>query len=220
MKILSVLLVLLIGLAACSQEEGDKLVEVVKRSGEMQEAPADKYILTSDIGEIEILGLYEKIVLHEKKNSSEEDGSCLIDFEGFHLKTTPTLVKVRPNEMNMEMFGGQEEIQAIMLTQSAENTTDGDVDYLGTTTIITDTKEQISEPSGLMSTNAVVQTYYGKVQAEGFSLFPLKDSKVTPQKIAIMFEPPYKIVNGAVDGTRLGEGQRVDFIYTDREELE
>ncbi|KIL74182.1 hypothetical protein [Bacillus badius] len=170
---------------------------------------------SNEVGDFEILGLYRN------EKSSEKDASFVIDFEGFTMKVIPTLVDITPNEYSSDpdLFQESDTARAIMLTVEAENTTDFDVDYVGGITAVTDTKEQISAKTGLASENAAVTTYQGKVKEQGYSLFVLKDGKSTPKDITLIFEPPYKVVDGAVDGTRLGEEQRIEFTYTAAKDL-
>ncbi|MDA6141304.1 hypothetical protein OSK03_26340, partial [Escherichia coli] len=86
-----------------------------------------------------------------------------------------------------------------------------DVDYNGSFIVVTDTGEQLYAESGLLSKNAVVQTYHGKVKETGYEILPLKGDEL-PKSIKIIMDPPNKLVNGALNGNKdLGEEKRLEF---------
>lgn len=178
-------------LTACAEEKTKEVVKEDEPTIEQNDESAET---------IKPIGTYVN-------EESDEDGFYTIDYEGFILKVSPKLVDGVISEEGTPEKG----IQIDMMT---ENTRDGDVDYNGDMNIITDTKEQLSPPSGLMTENPVIQTYQGQVKEEGSSFVALKDSENDPQKITLILSAPYEVINGAVDPTNgiLGEEEiRVDF---------
>ncbi|MGE6894571.1 hypothetical protein [Priestia flexa] len=166
-----------------------------------------EFDITNNTGHIKLLGIFEG------ESSSEEDLSNTIDFNGFKVSFIPSLVDVElsAEAQTEEKYEGRTETKAIMLSMNVENTLDDDVDYNGSFTVVTDTGEQIHSESGLLSQNAVVQTYHGKVKETGYEILPLNGEEL-PKSIKVIMDPPDKLVDGAYNGNEdLGGEQRIEF---------
>ncbi|USK85744.1 hypothetical protein [Peribacillus asahii] len=213
-------------LAACGDEEATKPAEepkqeeskqeeITKNEDEMSESEwmeqqAKKEVVVSENESMEPIGVYTN-------EETDEEGFFKVDYEGFILKISPKLVNAIP--LSPDGISGK----ALKIDMQTENTRDGDVDYNGGITIITDTKEQISPESGLMSDNPVIQTYMGQVKEEGYSLAALKDNESTPQKITLILDAPYEVVDGTVDPVNgvLGEEEkRIEFTLEEYQQKE
>lgn len=166
-----------------------------------------EFDITNDTGYIKLLGIFEGEL------SSDEDLSANIDFNGFKVSFIPSLVDIElSDEAQMdEKYEGKTETKAIMLSMNVENTLEDDVDYNGSITVVTDTGEQLYADSGILSKNAVVQTYHGKVKQTGYDILPLTGDEL-PKSIKVIMDPPDKLVNGALNGNDdLGGEQRIEF---------
>ncbi len=166
-----------------------------------------EFDITNNTGYIKLLGIFEG------ESSSEEDLSNTIDFNGFKVSFIPSLVDVElsAEAQTEEKYEGKAETKAVMLSMNVENTLEDDVDYNGSFIVVTDTGEQLYAESGLLSKNAVVQTYHGKVKETGYEILPLKGDEL-PKSIKIIMDPPNKLVNGALNGNKdLGEEKRLEF---------
>lgn len=166
------------------------------------------YDFSNEMGDFKILGVYVN------ENSSEEDASLDVDFNGFKINVLPSLVEVKLSDdakiMNEE-YAGKDTINAIMLTMQTENTLTDDVDYNGNITLVTDTGEQLTADSGILSENPVVQTYHGKVKAEGFDVISLNTEKL-PKNLNLIMNPPDKLTEDAYTGEgTMGEEKRIEF---------
>ncbi len=223
-KILSSFLVMGL-LAGCGNEAAnDTSTEKIEKNVAVQEPSTEttakeetkdnetgihngEFDITNDTGYIKLLGIFEGDI------SSEEDLSATIDFNGFKVSFIPSLVDVElsAEAQTEEKYKGKTETKAIMLSMNVENTLDDDVDYNGSFTVVTDTGEQIHSESGLLSQNAVVQTYHGKVKETGYEILPLNGEEL-PKSIKVIMDPPDKLVDGAYNGNEdLGGEQRIEF---------
>jgi hypothetical protein len=160
------------------------------------EVSNDEYSFEGELGTYNMVGMY-----HNDETFESENGTNSIDFDGFNIEFVPTLVDIELNEEAKydEQFEGKESVRAIMMAATAENTNDFEVDYNGGVTVVTDTKEQLSSDSGVFSSNPIVQNYMGPVIEDGMFYFFLKDQESEPKHLKVMFEPPYKVEDGAVD---------------------
>lgn len=162
-------------------------------------------------GQVDLISYYGTEESYQRELNSDEGGVIPLDFEGFKVDTAFYLVDFRPNEEYRYEYEDKESVRAIMAITQAENTNDFDVDYNGGMTIITDTKEQVNATSGLMGDNPVIGMYYGQVEAEGYYIIPLKDDS-QPEKITVIMEGPWQVVDGAVNTEtgQMGEEQRFE----------
>ncbi|KIN29807.1 hypothetical protein ACFTRE_07645 [Bacillus subtilis] len=225
-------LTLSFSLAACNSEDSsakeDKAKEEKtatkteektedKTTAKKDSSTEEKYKFSNESGDFTMLAGYTN------DQSDKEQGFITLDFQGFTLKFMPVLVELKLSDTmkQEEEYSGKDTVRAIMVSTEAENTADHDVDYNGDITVITDTKEQLTADSGLLSNNPIVKTYKGKVKEEGYFLIPLKDQKSTPKELELRFTPPYKVENGAVntDTGLMGKEQTVKVKYTSRESL-
>lgn len=216
---------LLLFLVACNEDEpSTKQVEKsdletisTDEPVENKQKENDQYTFTNDIGKFSLVGMY----INENIN---ESGFYELDFKGFKLNLVPSLVDIELSESAQaeEKYKGKSNVRAILLTTKAENTNEFDVDYNGTIAITTDTKEQLNTDKGLMASNPIVQTYIGKVKQEGIFVVPIEDMGNIPKSIQLIIDPPYKVIDGAVDPVNgvLGEQKRVDFEFIPKEEME
>lgn len=188
-----------------------------KTTAKKDSSTEEKYKFSNESGDFTMLAGYTN------DQSDKEQGFITLDFQGFTLKFMPVLVDLKLSDTmkQEEEYSGKDTVRAIMVSTDAENTADHDVDYNGDITVITDTKEQLTADSGLLSNNPIVKTYKGKVKEEGYFLIPLKDQKSTPKELELRFTPPYKVENGAVNTETglMGKEQTVKVKYTSRESL-
>ncbi|MEC2274157.1 hypothetical protein ABS751_09815 [Bacillus subtilis] len=188
-----------------------------KTTAKKDSSTEEKYKFSNESGDFTMLAGYTN------DQSDKEQGFITLDFQGFTLKFMPVLVDLKLSDTmkQEEEYSGKDTVRAIMVSTEAENTADHDVDYNGDITVITDTKEQLTADSGLLSNNPIVKTYKGKVKEEGYFLIPLKDQKSTPKELELRFTPPYKVENGAVNTETglMGKEQTVKVKYTSRESL-
>ncbi|MEC2197804.1 hypothetical protein V7174_13705 [Bacillus subtilis] len=202
---------------ATKTEEKTEDKTTAKKDSSTDSSAEEKYKFSNESGDFTMLAGYTN------DQSDKAQGFITLDFQGFTLKFMPVLVdlKLSDSMKQEEEFSGKDTIRAIMISTEAENTADHDVDYNGDITVITDTKEQLTADSGLLSNNPIVKTYQGKVKEEGYFLIPLKDQKSTPKELELRFTPPYKVENGAVNTETglMGKEQTVKVKYTSRESL-
>lgn len=194
-------------LAACGSTEETETGSQSPEEAYEQEVPGDP--LEEDVaaptGEYDQYG--ERILGRYTNDQTNEDGYMEVDFEGFKVQIAPAFIEALPQEGEVDMQN------AIRVYMKTENTREGDVYYSGAMTVVTDTKEQLSFPSGLAGDNPVIQTYMGKVQEEGASTVVMEKQEETPQKITLILGTPYESVDNTIDteNGELGEEQRIEF---------
>ncbi|MGI2329700.1 hypothetical protein [Planococcus sp. YIM B11945] len=188
-------------------KEAEESTEVEEPETESDEASLE-YADAAELAE----GSAHPIQFYEAEDPKQEteEGMIRVEFEGFNLEFTAFLVDFKPSEEFLYDFEEKETVRALLITTQAENINEFDVDYSGGMTIVTDTKEQVSPESGILTGNPIHQTYYGPVEAEGYSIIPLEDGS-EPKELTLIMDPPWKVENGAVNTEtgQMGEEQRV-----------
>ncbi len=177
----------------------------------------DEYSFENEYGTFDLVGMYYS------EDEDQEPGFYKIDFDGFLLNMTVSLVDIELSEEAQweERFAGKEHSRALLIFTEAENTTDMEIDFNGTSHIVTSDKQQVYPDYGIMSENEAVMTYHGQVMQEGYFIVPLKDDSL-PESINLTFEAPYEVINGGVDpiNGKVGEDTEFEMIFMSKEEME
>ncbi|MEK4305839.1 hypothetical protein [Oceanobacillus sp. FSL K6-0251] len=197
--------------------ENDETEEVNNETKENETIDEDEYSFENEYGMFNLVGMYYS------EDEDQEPGFYKIDFDGFILNMTVSLVDIELSEEVQweERFAGKEKVRALLIVTEAENTTDMDIDFNGTSTIVTSDKQQVSPDYGIGSENESVMTYYGQVIQDGFFIVPLDDNS-QPESIELMFEAPYEVTDAGVDtmNGKVGEDTEFEMKFISKEEME
>ncbi|WP_373892803.1 hypothetical protein [Virgibacillus sp. CBA3643] len=218
---LTLLLASGIVLSGCGDQE-EKAKNNTKNEDEMSQAEwmeenhpeemeeSNEHILQNEVGKFTSVGVYGN-------DQVDEEGFYKINFDGFKLNVSTMLTDIELTEQakQQEKYQGKDSVRAVLMYMKAENTNDFEVDFNGTTTVVTSDKEQLSADYGVMSENEAVGSYIDQVKREGYFIIPIEDAESKPKSLKVILEPPYKVEDGAVDPVNgvLGEEKRVEFEF-------